>query len=63
MENYQKRLKNAVINLRRCNDIIEVNIQYIYDFLNQLSAENLSTRRKLKYVYILKKLFNYRIKE
>ena len=50
MENYRKRLKNAIENLRLCNDIIDVNKQHIIDFLNQLSAQDLSLVRQLKYL-------------
>jgi integrase len=54
MDNYKKRLENAVKNLQQCTDIIDVNKEHIIGILNQLSAENLSLRRQLKYLYTLK---------
>ena len=54
MENYKERLENAIKNLEKCNEIIDVNKKHIIDFLNRLYADNLSLRRQLKYIYTLK---------
>ena len=54
MEDYQKRLKNAIENLRHCNDIIEINKHYLINFLKYISAKNLSLSRQYKYLYTLK---------
>jgi len=53
MENYQKRLDNAIENLKQRADIADVNKENIITFLNQRSAEDISIRRQLKYFYTL----------
>jgi hypothetical protein len=54
MIDYQKKIENAKNKLKQHPDILDINKEYIIDFLSQLSAEDLSIGRQLKYLYTLK---------
>ena len=53
MVDYNKRLENTKLTLQK-SDIIQINKEYILRFIDQLSAEDISKVRQLKYLYTLK---------
>jgi regulator of sigma D len=55
MIDYKKRIETAKKTLRK-SDILPENINHILNFLDQLSAEDISKVRQLKYLFTLKKL-------